>query len=161
MELIVAIVKYGNHLSKKTVCLSIILVLLLKEDGIAQAPIQQPVTRSQTTGEAVLTLTPDRKSIIAGGDDLSFITVRITDKNGATIPDAHNKVTLIIEGTRKIVATDNGDPANLISFAAKERDAYFGLLLIIVASEKDKAGTIKLTASSSGLKPAIIAISSK
>jgi beta-galactosidase len=116
----------------------------------------------KTTGQAArLTLIADRKIIKADGNDLSFVTVKITDKNGETVPEAHNKVILTIEGPGKIMATDNGDPASLVSFISKEREAYFGLLLVIVASEKGKAGAIKLTANSTGLKPVTIQILSK
>jgi beta-galactosidase len=59
------------------------------------------------------------------------------------------------------VATDNGNPANLESFASKQREAYFGLVMAIVRSEKGKPGTIKISASSEGLKVAKVEIKSK
>jgi beta-galactosidase len=59
------------------------------------------------------------------------------------------------------VATDNGNPANLESFASKQREAYFGLVLAIVRSEKGKPGTIKISAFSDGLKMATVEIKSK
>ena len=104
---------------------------------------------------------PDRSIINADGKDLSFITVKVADKNGITVPDADNKVTFSIEGPGEIVATDNGDPANLVSFASKERAAFSGLVLAIVRSQKGRPGLIKITASSEGLKPALIQINSK
>jgi beta-galactosidase len=116
----------------------------------------------RTTGSASkLMISADRNIINADGSDLSFITVRISDKNGSMVPEANNKVTFSIEGPGEIVATDNGDPANLVSFASKEREAYFGLVLVIVRSEKDKPGAIKITASSPELKGATIEIKSK
>ena len=116
----------------------------------------------RTTGNAAqLIITADRKMINADGEDLSFITVKVADKNGLMVPDAKNKVSFSIEGPGEIVATDNGDPANLVSFASKEREAYFGLVLAIVRSEKGKPGNIKITASSPGLKTATVEIKSK
>jgi beta-galactosidase len=113
----------------------------------------------QTTGNAAqLLINADRKTINADGNDLSFITVKIADKNGVMVPDANNKVSFSIEGPGAIVATDNGDPANLESFAAQERAAYFGLVLAIVRSEKGKPGIIKVKASSANLKEATIEI---
>ena len=99
--------------------------------------------------------------INADGEDLSFITVKATDKDGLIIPDGSNKIIFIIKSLGEIVATDNGDPANLVVFPSKEREAYFGLLLAIVRFEKGKPGTIKITASSKGLKIATIDIKSK
>jgi len=89
-----------------------------------------------------------------------YITVRVTDKNYIGVPEAKNKITFSIEGPGEIVATDNGDPANLVSFALTEREAYFGLVLVIVRSEKGKTGIIKITASSFGLKDATAEIKS-
>jgi beta-galactosidase len=114
-----------------------------------------------TDNAAQLVITADRNVINADGEDLSFITVRITDKNGLMVPDASNKVSFTIEGPGELVATDNGDPANLVSFASKEREAYFGLVLAIVRSQKGKPGTIKINASSEGLKMAAVEIKSK
>jgi beta-galactosidase len=116
----------------------------------------------KTTGNAnQLVISADRNVINADGTDLSFITVKVTDKNGLMIPDAGNKVTFSIEGPGEIVATDNGDPANLVAFSSKEREAYFGLVLAIVRSEKGKPGVIKLKASSFSLKMATVEIKSK
>lgn len=114
-----------------------------------------------TSGAGQLLISADRNVITADGTDLSFITVKIADKNGSMVPDANNKVIFSIEGPGEIVATDNGDPANLVSFASKEREAYFGLVLVIVRSQKGKPGTIKIHASSSGLKTAVVGIQSK
>ncbi|MBL7740797.1 MAG: DUF4982 domain-containing protein [Chitinophagaceae bacterium] len=107
----------------------------------------------RTTGTpSRLMMNADRKTIQADGADLSFITVAIADKNGVTVPDANNKINFSIEGPGEIVATDNGDPADLVSFASGERQAYFGFALVIIRSEKGKIGTIKVSASSPGLK---------
>ena len=116
----------------------------------------------QTTGDAFqLQLSADRKVIAADGKDLSFITVSLADQNGQTVPTAGNSVTFRIEGPGEIVATDNGDPASLVSFASKEREAYSGLVLAIVRSQKSKTGVMKITVMSPGLKEAVITIHSK
>ena len=116
----------------------------------------------RTTGNvAQIILAADGKSIDADGKDLSFIAVKLADKNGLMVPVANNKVTFSIEGPGEIVATDNGDPADLVSFASKERDAYFGMILVIVRSQKGKAGVIKITVSSPELKTSVIEIKSR
>ena len=92
--------------------------------------------------------------------DLAFITVKITDKNGLMVSDANNKVNFSIEGSGEIVATDNGDPANLVSFASHERDAYNGLALVIVRAKKGSKGVFKLVVHSDGLEKAAIEIQS-
>jgi beta-galactosidase len=117
-------------------------------------------TMTTTGAPARLAIHADRQAISADGEDLSFITVKVTDKNGLTVPVATNKISFSIEGPGQIVATDNGDPANLVSFASTERDAYSGLVLAIVRSEKGKPGTMKVTAQSDGLKMATVEIKS-
>ncbi|MEO6231683.1 MAG: beta-galactosidase GalB [Ferruginibacter sp.] len=110
----------------------------------------------QTTGAATqLIASADRKQIKATGEDLSFITVKVADAKGLTVPDANNKITFTVEGPGEIVATDNGDPASLVSFASKERETYFGLVLVIVRSQKGKTGNIKVHVSANGLKAAV------
>jgi len=108
-----------------------------------------------------LVISADRNVISADGEDLSFITVKVADKNGLMVPEANNKVTFSIDGSGEIVATDNGDPASLVAFSSKEREAYFGLVLAIVRFDKGKVGTIKINASSAGLKTGTVEIKSK
>ena len=116
----------------------------------------------RTTGPATqLIISEDRDKINADGNDLSFITVRIADKSGLTLPDAANQVSFAIEGPAEIVATDNGDPADMTSFASKERKAFSGLVLAILRSQKGSHGLVKVTASSPGLKKAVIEIKTK
>lgn len=115
-----------------------------------------------TTGNAAsLNAAADRNVITADGEDLSFITIRVTDKDGNTVPDANNTINVSIEGPGQIIATDNGDPASLVSFASTTRQAYFGLLLVIVKSQKGKAGNIKITASAQDIKTGTTTIKSK
>ena len=116
----------------------------------------------QTTEKSEqLLITADRNNIAADGNDLSFITVKVADRNGRVVPDATNKITFSIEGPGEIVATDNGDPADLVAFPSKERAAYSGMVLGIVRSEKKKPGIIKINAISEGLKMATIEIRTK
>jgi beta-galactosidase len=116
----------------------------------------------KTTGETYqVKLFADRQTIYADGKDLSFITVQLTDKNGLTVPDANNKLKFSIEAPGEIIATDNGDPSNLISFASKERRAFNGLCLVIVRGKSNQTGIIKLRAASRGLKDGTISIKTK
>lgn len=116
----------------------------------------------QTTDKAYqLKIESDRNVINADGSDLSFITIKVADQNGRLVPDATNKVSFSIEGPGEIVATDNGDPADLVSFPSKERAAYSGLVLAIIRAEKGKPGAIRIKATADGLKMATIEIKSK
>jgi len=113
-----------------------------------------------TDSPARISMQADRANIKADGQDLSFITVKITDKNGLMVPRSKNSLRFEIEGAGEIVATDNGDATDLSSFQSKNRKAYNGMALVIVRSTK-KSGKIKVKAFSDGLKSSELTISSK
>lgn len=116
----------------------------------------------KTTGSpSQLVMTADRPDIKADGSDLSFITVRVTDKNGLTAPRSKNRIKFDISGPGEIVAVDNGDATDLESFQSTYRRAYNGLALVIIRSIKGKTGKIKLRAISEGLKGAEIGLSTR
>lgn len=106
----------------------------------------------KTSGEASrLKLTSDRDFITSDGKDLCFVTVKVEDKAGQIVRNAKNALQFSIAGPGEIVATDNGDPSNLVSFASTERQAFNGLCLIIVRAKPGEIGTIKVEARSSAL----------
>ena len=82
----------------------------------------------KTTGDAAkVTLKPDRATIHADGEDLSFVTVTIADKSGLMVPRSKNLVKFQIEGPGEIAAVDNGDATSFEPFQASERKAFNGL----------------------------------
>lgn len=113
---------------------------------------------AKTAGTAAkLQLSADRDTLTADGSDLSFITVRILDSKGVVVPEADNTIHFDISGPGEIVATDNGNPADMAPFPSQERAAFSGLALAIVRSKKD-AGTIVITARANGLEAGSVVI---
>ena len=110
--------------------------------------------------EQKLQLAADRSIIKATGNDLAFITVQITDSHGIPAPEAGNEITFEIAGPGEIVATDNGNAADLVAFPSKKRNAFNGLALVIVRAKAGKPGAISVTAKSNGLTAAQIVIRS-
>jgi beta-galactosidase len=109
---------------------------------------------------AKIELVADRSQIKADGKDLSFITVKILDKDGNVVPDADNKVSFKINGEGFIASVDNGDPVSHDPFKADYRKAFHGLALAIVQA-KEKAGTITFTASADGLQSSTLVLKTK
>ncbi|MGD0251632.1 MAG: beta-galactosidase GalB [Verrucomicrobiota bacterium] len=107
---------------------------------------------------AKLKLEPDRSTISADGQDLSFVTVTVTDKVGVTAPRADNRIHFEIKGPGEIVATDNGDPTSFESFQSHDRKAFNGLCLVIIRGKSGQPGTIRLTAKADGLKFGTVSI---
>jgi beta-galactosidase len=112
-----------------------------------------------TAGQATqLQLIADRDKIQTDGKDLSFITLRVLDSAGVLAPSANNRIIFEVSGPGEIVATDNGDPADLASFSSKERKAFSGLAMVIIRAKPGATGPIKVTAQSSGLTQAQVVI---
>jgi len=118
-------------------------------------------TEVHTAGKpAKIQLVADRKSIKADGTDLSFITVRILDKDGNIVPDADNKVDFTVNGNAFVAGVDNGDPVSHDPFKASWRKAFHGLALAVLQSN-GKAGNITFSATADGLQPATLTLQAK
>jgi beta-galactosidase len=105
----------------------------------------------KTAGEpAKVELSSDRDTITADGYDLSFVTVRILDKDGNMVPLADNMVDFEVKGEGFIAGVSNGYQASHEPFKASYRKAFSGLFRGILQSIGDK-GTIKFKATSDGL----------
>jgi beta-galactosidase len=116
----------------------------------------------KTTGAATqLSLSADRTDIRDDGKDLSFITTRIADDDGLTVPRTHNPIHFSVEGPGEIVATDNGDATSFESFQSPDRRAFNGMALVIVRAKVGQSGAIKLKCASAGLQGATITIKAR
>ncbi|UTA56112.1 DUF4982 domain-containing protein [Lysobacter soli] len=103
----------------------------------------------------------DRRVIANDGRDLSFVTVRVVDRNGIAVPNAGNRIRFSIEGPGEIVATDNGDPTDMEAFGAQGRRLFSGLALAIVRAVPGSSGTITLRAESDALQGTSITLESR
>jgi beta-galactosidase len=113
----------------------------------------------KTTGEPrKISLKPDRSTIAGDGRDLSFVTLALTDNEGLTVPRSKNLIQFEISGPGEIVATDNGDPTDMVPFGSKERKAFNGLGLAIVKAKRGQSGKIIVKAKSVGLAEAAATI---
>ena len=69
-------------------------------------------TKVETTGApAAVQLTPDRTVTSANGEDVSVITVAVTDARGQIVPTATNPIQFSLEGPGRIIGVGNGDPS--------------------------------------------------
>jgi beta-galactosidase len=75
----------------------------------------------------------------------------VLDAQGRLAPTAANRIRFSIDGLAEIVATDNGDPTDMTSFASHERNAFNGLCLVIVRSQRGSVGEGTLRVEAEGL----------
>lgn len=115
----------------------------------------------RTAGKADhLVLTPNRKEVAAGGEELVYVTVQVADKAGNIVPTDERAVKFAVKGAGKFKATANGDPTSLRSFQEPEMDLFSGAATAIVEAG-DKPGTIIFQAKAKGVKPARLEIQVK
>ncbi|KAA6341345.1 Beta-galactosidase [termite gut metagenome] len=107
-----------------------------------------------------LELTTDRTSLASDGKDLSFITVKVVDKNGNLCPEATHSVRFKVTGAGTYRAAANGDATNLEQFHLPKMSAFKGQLVAIVQSS-EQGGKIQFEAEAKGLKKAVISLQSK
>ena len=119
-------------------------------------------TVMETTGEPRrLALSTDRTTIAADDSELAFITLRVQDKQGRTVPRSCPEIHFSIEGAGEIVSTDNGNPIDFTPFSSHNRQAFNGLALVIVKAKKGETGSIVVKAESAGLRSAKVTIETK
>jgi len=113
-----------------------------------------------TSAPAAIRLSADRKSFNADNHDIVSVRVEIIDENGLVVPTANNAVEFNVEGEGTIIGTDNGNPQDKTQMKSKKRSAFNGLALVVIQST-EKAGDIRITAVSQGLKDAVIQVVSQ
>lgn len=113
-----------------------------------------------TAGDAAkMKLTADRKEILANGQDLCYVAVEVTDKNGIIQPNAVNSLHFKIEGPGIIAGVDNADLKDYDLYVSNTRKAWKGRALVVIKSTHG-TGDIKLLITSPGLETAEIKIAS-
>ena len=105
-------------------------------------------------------LSADRTVLDADGKDLSFINVKVVDKNGNLCPDDTRKISFRVRGAGSYRAAANGNSASLELFHLPEMKLFSGQLTAIVQTS-EKAGKIVFEAKAKGVKPAKIELISR
>ena len=105
---------------------------------------------------ARIVLKADRNSISSKGEDLSFVTVSVVDKNGTPCATANNNMKFAVSGAGKFRAACNGDATSLVAFNSTEMPLFSGELVVVV--EGFRHGTAMLSVSADGLPTATLPI---
>lgn len=112
----------------------------------------------RTAGKAAaIRLTPDRTVLHADGEDLCYLNVSLTDKDGNPVPCDSRLVKVKVSGAGSFKAIANGDPTCLESFQEPQMHLFSGQLTVLVQSGKE-AGEIKVEVSGKGLKKGVVTL---
>ena len=115
----------------------------------------------RTAGKAVaIKLTPDRKALKADGEDLCYINVSLTDKDGNTVPADNRLVKVKVSGNGMFKAMANGDPTCLEPFHVPQMHLFSGQLTVLVQSGT-QPGEISVEVSGKGVKKTQITLKSE
>jgi beta-galactosidase len=115
--------------------------------------------RETTGGAAAVALSADRSVINGDGNHLVYVSARVIDRDGATIPCANNLLHFRVSGPASVLAVGNGDATSHQPFQADEITAYHGMALLICRSESGRQTPITIEATSDGLKADLIEVS--
>lgn len=122
----------GNVAGEKTICTA-----------------GKPAALRITTDE----LLPQDRTLRADSEDMLFLTVSATDKNGNVCPLAQNDIAVTVKGAAMFRGICNGDATSLEVFTQPKMKLFNGKLVIGIQS-KDIAGSATVTVRSRGLKKA-------
>ena len=112
----------------------------------------------RTAGKAsAIRLTPDRNVLKADGEDLCFINVSLTDKDGNPVPDDSRLVKVKVSGAGSFKAIANGDPTCLESFQQPQMHLFSGQLTVLVQSGTTP-GEITVEVSGKGVRKATVTL---
>ncbi len=105
---------------------------------------------------AHIVLKADRTTLNPAEDDLAFVTVSLTDRDGNPCPTASNLIKASVKGAGSLRATCNGDATSLVPFTSDSMPLFNGEMVIVIGT-KGK-GSITLTVSAEGLPDATLTI---
>ncbi|WP_028909401.1 glycoside hydrolase family 2 TIM barrel-domain containing protein [Prevotella sp. AGR2160] len=109
----------------------------------------------KTAGPAAkLMLQSDRTSLHRDKNDLAYITVSLTDKDGTLCPDADDEITVNVTGNGGFEAICNGDATSLESFKSPHMKLFHGQLVITVHAGT-ATGPVTVTVKGHGLQNSI------
>ena len=108
----------------------------------------------RTAGKAsAIKLTPDRCTLKADGEDLCYINVSLTDKDGNPVPADSRLVKVKVSGKGSFKAIANGDPTCLEPFHQPQMHLFSGQLTVLVQSGTEQ-GEITVEVSGKGIRKA-------
>ena len=104
---------------------------------------QQTVRTAGKPARLKLDVWTQSEGLKADGEDLAFVTVSLTDKNGTLIPDAADQLTFDVQGAGTFRAVCNGDATSLEPFTKPTMKLFSGQLVVVVQACR-QPGTLTL-----------------
>ncbi|HVV04680.1 MAG TPA: glycoside hydrolase family 2 TIM barrel-domain containing protein [Puia sp.] len=130
---------------------------VLKAVGIDQGRVADSMILRTADRPDAIRLKPDRTTLRADGQDLSFIEVELTDRSGIINPHADNRLMFKVDGPATIAGIANADLQDLDKYVGNYKKAWHGRALVVIRSAH-RAGKITIAVSSPGLKDGVVTL---
>ena len=104
----------------------------------------QSVTLKTAGESACLRLTPDRTTMTADGQSLTFITVEVVDKQGTPVPEATIPCEATIKGAGTLLAFASADLKDTEPYTSPRVKTWKGRALLVVRSTQ-KGGSVNVS----------------
>ncbi|MBN2632986.1 MAG: DUF4982 domain-containing protein [Bacteroidales bacterium] len=112
----------------------------------------------ETTGAPfAIKLTADKGLLYAGKKGVAHIAVEVVDDKGRVVPTADNMISYTVTGSGKLLGLDNGNPSDHEPYNSGQRKVFNGMGIALIQAGENM-GSVKLTASSGGLKDVTIEV---
>ena len=112
------------------------------EPGVLKAVSTSSTSLLQTAGEpAKLRLTPDKKIMTADGQDLTFVTIEVVDKDGRVCPDAVIPCEAFVKGQGTLLSFASADLKDTEPYTTPCVKTWKGRALLVVRSTHKKGNT--------------------
>jgi beta-galactosidase len=105
-------------------------------------------------------LSSDVARLRSTGKDLSYITVKVLDKDGNMCATANNDIQFEVKGVGLLKGVCNGDATSLNPFTANHINLYNGQCVVTIQSSRSK-GTITINAKGTEFQGTYISLISK
>ena len=99
---------------------------------------------------ASLTLTAERTTLLADGEDVCFVAIEALDALGNPVENAVDRVRVSVEGPARLLGLDNGDSTDPDGYKTDCRRLFSGKLLAMIGAT-DEPGTAVVRAEAEGL----------
>jgi beta-galactosidase len=132
---------------------------ILKAVGVRNDKEVESTVLKTSGNAAKILVRADRKKIMANGQDLSYVTIEIADKDNIFQPNAASRLHFNIRGPGTIAGVANADMKDTDPYVGNAHKAWHGRALVVIKSTHE-AGSIQLTISSPGLSEATLNIES-
>ncbi len=125
----------------------------LKAEGLENGEVKETMTLASASEPIAIRTIVENREMKANGEDLSFVQVEVIDKDGRICPNTAVELDVSVAGQGQLAAMGNADIKDTDSYVDATHKTWKGRALIVIRSTH-KAGKVKLTVKSKGLKTA-------